>query len=186
MTATRALLSGVLLLTAFLVQSTALVRLGLPGATPDLMLLVVVALALAWGAEAGALTGFAAGLLVDLAPPADGPLARWTFALTLVGCAVGSFTQDAERSLLVPLGAVAAAAGVAGLVVAAVGALVGEPGTSWSRVFTSVPSAVLYDVVLSPFVLPVVLALARRTDPEHDRHSAAVSSKSHGSHGPHR
>ena len=144
------------------------------------MLLVLVALALAWGAEAGAVSGFGAGLLVDLAPPADGPLARWTLALTLVGWAVGMLRDDAQRSLVVPLGAVAAAAAAAGLLVAAVGAMVGEPGTSWARVFTSVPSAVLYDVVLSPFVLPVVLALARRTDPEHDRHGSVSSNRPHG------
>ncbi len=175
MTAPRALVTVVLLLTGFLVQTTAISRLGLPGAAPDLVLLVVVALALAWGTEGGAVAGFVAGLLIDLAPPADGPLARWTIALTLTGAAVGELSDDSERSLLVPLGAVAGAALTAGLLVAAVGALVGEPGTSWGRVFSVVPSAVIYDVVLSPFVLPVVLALARRTDPEHDL-----------AHGPHR
>ncbi|CAM5330973.1 hypothetical protein SPURM210S_05625 [Streptomyces purpurascens] len=54
-----------------MIQVSVLARLHLPGAVPDLMLLTVLGLALVYGHMGGALVGFGAGLLADLAPPAD-------------------------------------------------------------------------------------------------------------------
>lgn len=67
----RILLSATLIVVALVVQVSVLARLQLPGAVPDLVLLTVVALALAYGPVSGSLIGFTAGLLADLAPPAD-------------------------------------------------------------------------------------------------------------------
>lgn len=57
---------------AVMVQLTLLSRLGLPGATPDLVVVSVVALALAYGPVAGAVVGFVAGLVLGFTPPAGG------------------------------------------------------------------------------------------------------------------
>ena len=68
----RAALSVLLVAAAVVLQLTVVNRLTLPGGgAPDLVLLVVIALALCGGPAAGALTGFCAGLSLDLAPPAS-------------------------------------------------------------------------------------------------------------------
>ncbi|MDO9485272.1 MAG: rod shape-determining protein MreD, partial [Actinomycetota bacterium] len=59
------LILGTTLLIAVMMQSSFLSRLGLPGATPDLILVSVVAVALAYGPAMGVVYVFAAGLLVD-------------------------------------------------------------------------------------------------------------------------
>lgn len=65
----RTLLSVALVVVALVIQVSVLARLHLPGAVPDLVLLTVLALALVYGHVGGALVGFGAGLLSDLAPP---------------------------------------------------------------------------------------------------------------------
>ena len=47
------------------------------GVAPDLALLLVIGAALVRGPEYAAVVGFAAGLVLDLAPPADHTAGRW-------------------------------------------------------------------------------------------------------------
>ena len=77
----RMLLSATLVVVALVIQVSVLARLHLPGAVPDLVLLTVLALAMVYGHVGGALIGFAAGLLADLAPPADHAAGRYAQAL---------------------------------------------------------------------------------------------------------
>ena len=63
------MLAAGLLVIAQLVDVALLSRWSWPGATPDLTLLVVVALALLGGPASGAVAGLSAGLLADLTPP---------------------------------------------------------------------------------------------------------------------
>lgn len=65
----RIVLSTVLVVIAMVAQVSVLARLHLPGAVPDLLLLTVLGLALAYGHVGGCLVGFFAGLLADIAPP---------------------------------------------------------------------------------------------------------------------
>ena len=166
MTPQRAAVAGALVLTALAIQVTLLSRLPLPGATPDLVLLVVVALALAGGPAVGLLTGFGAGLALDLAPPADHEIGRWAFVLTAIGYLAGMAQAETRRSAFVPLVVVAAAGAGSVLLYAALGALLDDPNVTWPAVERLLPTAVVYDVVLSAFALPAILALARRTEPE--------------------
>lgn len=166
MTASRAAVTTVLVVVAVAVQVTLLSRLPLPGATPDLVLLVVVGLALSGGPGAGLVTGFGAGLAVDLAPPADHEVGRWALVLTLIGYLAGLAQAETRRSAFVPLAVVAAAGAGSVLLYAALGALLDDPNVTWSAVNRLLPTAVLYDVVLSAFAVPAILAVARRTEPE--------------------
>ena len=77
--------------------------LPLPGATPDLLLLVMMALA--WcGALAGRpRSASLPGLLLDLVPPADGPWACAPLIVCLVGWIAGLAADAVERSALVVL-----------------------------------------------------------------------------------
>ena len=80
----RALVISVALLLAVLCQLAVVNRAPLPGgAVPDLVLLVVVALAVNTGPLTGMVAGFAGGLALDVAPPGGhlaGQYARWCSA----------------------------------------------------------------------------------------------------------
>ncbi|WP_329564180.1 rod shape-determining protein MreD [Kitasatospora sp. NBC_01266] len=163
----RALFAAPLILLALVLQVSVLGRLQLPGATPDLLLLVVVALALVFGPSAGCLTGFAAGLLADLAPPSDHAIGRYALVLCLIGYGAGLLGADPgrQRSVFAPLVVVAGAAVVSTLLYAGVGALVGDTAARHVGLPSLAATAFVYDLLLAPFVVPVVMLLARRLDP---------------------
>jgi rod shape-determining protein MreD len=161
----RILLSTVLVVVALVVQVSVFARLGLPGAVPDLMLLVVIGLALVYGPQGGCLVGFGAGLLADLAPPSDHAVGRYALVLCVLGYAAGLLRPESGqiRSVLTPLLVVAAAAFTATLLYAGVGALVGDSAARHVGVGSLLVTSVIYDVLLAPFVVPAVMALARRS-----------------------
>ncbi len=161
----RLLLSGVLIVAALVFQVSVLARLGLPGAAPDLLLLVVIGLALVYGPAGGCLAGFFAGLLADLAPPSDHAVGRYALVLCLLGYAAGLLRSSSGhiRSVVTPLLVVAAAAFGTTLAYAGVGALVGDTAARHVGLPGLLVTAVLYDVLLAPFVVPGVMALARRS-----------------------
>jgi rod shape-determining protein MreD len=161
----RILLSAVLIVVALVLQVSVLGRLGLPGAVPDLMLLVVIGLALVFGPVGGCLVGFCAGLLADLAPPSDHAVGSYALVLCVLGYAAGLLRTNGGQihSVLTPLLVVAAAAITATLLYAGVGALVGDTAARHVGLTGLIVTAVVYDVLLAPFVVPGVMALARRS-----------------------
>jgi rod shape-determining protein MreD len=161
----RFLLGALLVVVAVVLQVTVFARLPWPGVSPDLVLLVVLGLALVHGPTTGAVAGFLAGVALDLAPPADTMLGRSALVLCLVGYVAGLMRREAEDSVVAILAVVAGAALVATSGVALLGALMGDPRVTWDVVLQAVPQRVAYDVVLGPFVVPAVMALARRTEP---------------------
>ena len=162
MTPSRLLLGAVTVLTALLLQTTVIARLPLPGSVPDLLLVLVLAFALVEGPLSGLVTGFLAGLCADLV--ADHQLGRLALAYAVVGYAVGLLEEDNERSVLVPFLAVGAGAAGALLVFAGEGVLLGDVRVTFSAVLRGLLSSVPYDVVLTPFVVPLIGALVRRVD----------------------
>ncbi|MHB1613983.1 MAG: rod shape-determining protein MreD [Actinomycetes bacterium] len=154
-----------LVVTALVVELVVLARLHLPGATPDLLLVVVVALALAHGPRHGMAVGFGAGLALDLAPPTVTPLGQWALVFCVVGFLVGRARGEVERSVWVPFLIVAIAAAGEVLGFAALSVIFGEHGVGLSRLTVLVVTGVAYDLVLTPFVLPVVTRLAARLEP---------------------
>ncbi|MCF3173714.1 rod shape-determining protein MreD [Streptomyces sioyaensis] len=162
----RILLSAPLVVVALVIQVTILARLQLPGAVPDLLLLVVVGLALVYGHVGGALVGFFAGLLADLAPPSDHAIGRYALVLCVIGYAAGLTRPDSgrHRSATLPLLVVIGAAIGSTLMYAGVGALVGDTAARHVGIVGLLLSATLYDLLLAPFTVPLVMAAARRTD----------------------
>jgi rod shape-determining protein MreD len=153
----RALLAAVAILAAVLLQVTLLNNVPFPGgAGPDLVLVVVVALALTSGARDGAIIGFAAGLALDIAPPASNLLGQSALVFCLVGYGCGRLRVVLERSAWLPLAGVAVGAAAGEALYALVGLIFGDPDVTWQAVRQVLPAAVFYDLLISPFVLYAV------------------------------
>src|SRR5690606_5793699 len=176
----RILLSSALLVVALVVQVSVLARLHLPGAVPDLLLLTVLGLALVYGHVGGALVGFAAGLLADLAPPADHAAGRYALVLCVIGYLAGLVKPETGqvKSATGPMVVVVAAAVGSTLLYAGVGALVGDTAARHVGLGSLLFTAALSDLLLAPFVVPGVMALARRA--ENDPLAENTSTKSGG------
>jgi len=167
----RRVLSGlalaVALFAAVVVQLTVVNRLPLPGAgEPDLVLLLVTAIAVATSPAAGAVSGFAGGLALDVAPPS----AHYAGEYALVFCLAGYAAARAARTVWERTGeldpvisftvmAAAAAAGEAGK--GALGLLLSDPEVTGAAISRVLPDAVLYDLVLAPVVFWLVARVTR-------------------------
>ncbi|MFF6777551.1 rod shape-determining protein MreD [Streptomyces sp. NPDC012637] len=180
----RILLSAALVVVALVVQVSVLARLQLPGAVPDLVLLTVVALALVYGHVTGALVGFTAGLLADLAPPADHAAGRYALVLCVVGylCGLARPENGRLKSATGPMAVVVVAAVGSTLLYAGVGALVGDTAARHVGLGFLLFTAALYDLLLAPFTVPLIMALARRAenDPLADANGANGADVSSG------
>ncbi|AVH58758.1 MULTISPECIES: rod shape-determining protein MreD [Streptomyces] len=162
----RMLLSTTLVVVALVIQVSVLARLHLPGAVPDLVLLTVLALAMVYGHVSGALIGFGAGLLADLAPPADHAAGRYALVLCVIGYLAGLVKPENGqlRSATGPMAVVVVAAMGSTLLYSLVGALVGDTAARHVGLGNLLFTAALYDLLLAPFVVPALMALARRAD----------------------
>ena len=158
----QVLLCAGLLLVAYLVQMTLLTRLPIPGATPDLVVVTVVALALAYGPMTGAACGFAIGIVVDAAPPSDGPIGVAALLYLGVGAVTGAVVDPRDRTVPIISGIVGLAAGAVALATAGLSALLGSDRVVWSTVPGVVLTSIVYAVILAPFVVPGVDWLVRR------------------------
>ena len=159
MTALRGTALVLLLLLAAVLQVSFFGFFSLDGVVPNLVLLVVVAVALARGPEVAAPLGFVGGLVLDLAPPADHVAGRWALALVVAAYVAGRVRQDANRSTLVALVTVAAASFLATSVFALSGMALRETTVDPAAALQVVAVSVGYDLLLAPFVLPLVLWL---------------------------
>ncbi|HVQ18166.1 MAG TPA: rod shape-determining protein MreD [Actinomycetes bacterium] len=164
MTVSRVLLTAMLLISAAVVQVTVINPLPLPGDGPDLVLLVLIGLTIVSGPLAGAITGFAAGLLVDLMPPAAAEVGRWALVFCLVGYLAGHIRMDDRRSPWIVLAAVGGLSAFAVTVYSAIGLLFSDQRLTAELFVTALVGTVLYDLLLAPFVIPVVMSLAKRTE----------------------
>jgi rod shape-determining protein MreD len=168
--ARKALATAVLTVTLFaavIVQLTVVNRLPFPGsAAPDLVLLLVTAIAVATTPAVGAVTGFLGGLALDIAPPA----AHYAGEYALVFCLVGYFaarvmqvvwnmTGGRDKLMSFTVMAAAAAAGEVGK--AAFGMLLSDPDVTGTVVSRVLPGAICYDLLLAPFAFWLVVWVTR-------------------------
>ena len=157
----RALISCAVVLVALIAQLTIINRLALPGgAGPDLVLLAVVALAFTGGPVPGMVTGFLAGLALDVAPPASHTIGQYALVFCLVGYACGRLAALGEATPVLYVAISAAAVAVGAVLHAALGVMLSDPQVTWSAVRHVLPPSLLYDVILSPFVLYGVVRLS--------------------------
>jgi rod shape-determining protein MreD len=151
---------------ALVVQVTLFPHVAWHGIVPNLCLLVVVAAALTVEAPFALLLGFAAGLTLDLAPPADHVAGRWALAMTVAAFLAARVRQDQKPTALAVVATVAAASFVATSLFALSGVLLQDPDMSVAGLLEVVLVAVVWDVLLTPFVLPPLMKLFARLNPQ--------------------
>lgn len=150
---------------ALVLQVTLFPHLAWQGVVPNLCLLVVVGAALTRGPQFAAVLGFAAGVVLDLAPPADHVAGRWALALVLVGCVAGLMRQDTRPSASTVVATVAASSFVGTSVYALSGLVLGDAVAGAGDLVRVILVALLWDVLLTPLVLPGVMRLLTRLEP---------------------
>ncbi|MBC9734687.1 rod shape-determining protein MreD [Nocardioides marmotae] len=161
----RAALTVVAVAAALVLQVTVFSHVSWHGVVPNLVLLVVVATGLVRGAQPAMVLGFAAGVLLDLAPPADHVAGRWALALVVVGYVAGRVRQDVRPTVGSVVATVAASSFVGTSVFALTGILLRDPALGVGEVLQVIAIGVGWDVLLTPFVLPVVMGAYRRLEP---------------------
>jgi rod shape-determining protein MreD len=186
----RALVAATLpvaLFAAVVVQLSVVNLLPLPGGdAPDLMLLLVTAVAVTSNPMTGALTGFAGGLALDVAPPVTHYAGEYALVFCLAGylaaqavaaisAASGGAERDPASSMTVM--AVAVAAGEAGK--AALGLLLAAPEVTWPAIKHVLPGAVLADLLLVPVAYWLVSRVAGLARPAQERAPAPVFAGAH-------
>ena len=165
MTMLRAFVAFCVVALAVVLQVTVFPHAAWDGIVPNLALLVVVGAALVRGPQFAAVLGFVAGAVIDLAPPADHIAGRWALALVVVGYLAGRVRQDLKPTAGAVVLTVAASSFVGTSVFALSGLLLRDPVVDVGQMLQIILVAVLWDVLLTPFVLPLVMGLFRRLEP---------------------
>jgi len=142
---------------AVVVQVTIVAPIEILGGSPDLVLVMLVALALMQGSIFGAITGFCAGLLIDIATL--GTLGFTSLLLTLSGFWIGRYGEttgrDRAHAPLLSVGVVTALYAVGSVVLRF---LLGEAAPAHGAPVQALPMSVVLNLLLA---FPV-FALVRR------------------------
>jgi len=165
MTVVRGAVFTAVLLAAVVLQVSFLGFFSYDGVVPNLALLVVVAAGLSRGPEVAAVLGLVGGLALDLVPPADHTAGRWALSLVLVGALSGSVRRDTVRSTTLALATVAAGSFLGTSIFALSGMVLSDPAVPVAEALRVVPTALAYDLLLAPFVMPAALRMFRRLRP---------------------
>jgi rod shape-determining protein MreD len=162
----QVLIIGTAVLLSVLIELTLLSRLDLPGATPDLVIVLVVAIALAMGPTQGAVAGFAAGVLIDVAPPADTLLGVNAIVYLAIGFITGFVIDPRDRTVPIEMGIVGLSAGGATILTAALDTLLGSGRVLWDAIPAMALSSALYAVAMAPLAILGIEWIVRKATPE--------------------
>jgi rod shape-determining protein MreD len=150
---------------AVILQVSVFPHLAWQGIVPNLCLLVVVGAALTRGPQFAALLGFVAGVALDLAPPADHVAGRWALALVVVGYLAGRMRQSTKPTATAVVATVAASSFVGSSIFAISGLVLRDPALAVPDLLQVILVAVCWDILLTPFVLPLVMGMFLRLEP---------------------
>ncbi len=162
----RALAAFVAVSVALVLQASLFSHLAVQGVVPDLVLLVVVAAALSYGSELGLVLGFSAGLLLDLAPPADHVAGRWALALMVAGYVAGRLAASGRPRVSQWLPVTAASAFVGTSIFALSGLLLDDPSVGVGELLRVEVISVGWDVALALVVVPLTAGLFAKVEPD--------------------
>lgn len=153
---------AVLVFVASILQVSVFSGFTIGGGGPDVLLVVLVSIALLRGAAAGAVAGFAAGLIVDVATM--GTLGLTSLLLTLVGYWVGRYGETTGRNRShAPLVATVAATVFMSVGGYGLHSMLGEP-VSARAVLVAAPAMVIWSALLAYPVFGLVRRIVGSTD----------------------
>ena len=159
----RSLLLFLLTITGLAFETSVFGRATLVGAKPELLLLIVVALGMSEGPAFGATAGFVMGLSTDLVLQLPAGVSALTF--TIIGYVVGrARAQVQSPGAWLPMIMVSIATFVGVMFYAGFNRALGEHFGALSVVRAAFLAAV-YNCLLTPFVFPIVRAIAVRLRP---------------------
>ena len=161
----RGVVAGLAVSLGLVLQVSVFPHLAWQGVVPNLCLLVVVGAALTRGPQFAVVLGFLAGVALDLAPPADHVAGRWALALVIVGYLAGRVRQDVRPTATAVVATVAASSFVGTSVFAISGLLLHDPALGVPDLLRVILVAVAWDVLLTPFVLPLVMKMFQLLEP---------------------
>jgi len=153
------LLSSPIFITVFLLQEAFVTQMRLPAGGINVLLVV----ALIWAAlstpEIGALTGFGAGLMMDLSQTSPGPMGHWTLVMIIACYSVAflGYGDDNIRGnpinivLITTIGVVAAQA-----VFLVLGLMLGQEIGSITNVIFLLAGSAFWTAIISPLLLKVI------------------------------
>lgn len=165
MSLVRWILLLVLVAVSAVLQVTLLSHVSIAGVVPNLVLVLVVVAAIVRGPSFAAGLGFTAGLLLDLAPPADNVAGRWALALVVVAYLAGRVRQDARSSVVTAVLVVGACSFVGTSIYAISGMLLGDSVPGTGSIVQVIAVSVLWDLMLAPLLVPASTWLLERIRP---------------------
>ena len=173
MFARRFLISFPIFAIVYLIQESIVSQFRIFGGGVSLFLIF----ALLWSAlgtpELGALTGFGAGLLMDLSQTTSGPMGQWTLIMILAGFSISylGYGDDNFRGNPISLVViVAVAVPLTRLAYLIIGLMFGSELGSILQIFISLVSSALWTVAVVPLLMPFVTRI----------HSALFEAESRG------
>ena len=161
----RVLAITLLVIVGIVLQQTVLAQLTFLGVTPSLALIIVVSLAYLEGPRVGIVTGFFAGLFIDL--QLLGPVVGVTALLyVLLGYSVGAMREySLSESVWAPVLTVTLVSAVSEFGYAGLSIILGQRWVSLTYTAKLAGLVILYNTLLTPFVFPVVRRISRRFGP---------------------
>lgn len=148
---------------ALIMQLVVIDSLHLPLGVPDVLVLTLLCIALATGPFEGMVLGFGSGLAADLV--SDHPAGLLALVFCFIGYIAGYAADEAERSVLIPLGVIAAGSGASVVGYSLAALFTGDSRVGDTPVASLLVGNVIYDVVLTPFIYPLVRGLLRKLEP---------------------
>ncbi len=158
----RFLLSFPIFLVIYLLQEGFVTQMRLPAGGLSIMLVFTLAWASMSTPEIGALTGFGAGLLMDLSPTTPGPLGQWTLIMILVSFVLSFLSYGDDHVRANPLNIVfLVIGGVIGAQIsfALLGFLLGQELGSFTQVLVVSAGSAFWGGVVTPLLLPIISRL---------------------------
>ena len=154
----KTVLAAVVVAIAIVVQLAVLNGLRLPhGGVPDLVLVLVAAMAMSEGPVRGMVVGFAAGLALDIAPPGSAVFGEYALVFCLAGWAAGQLSGLASRSALRTVLMLAGVVAVGEALVAGITLALDPSQVSLAQVRAVLPYTIAYDLILVPFAAYLAL-----------------------------
>jgi rod shape-determining protein MreD len=159
MFARRFLISFPIFVTMFVVQEAIVSQFKIFGGGFSLFLVFALLWAALSSPELGALTGFGAGLLMDLSQTTSSPMGQWTLIMILAGFSISylGYGDDNFRGNPISLVIIVAlAVPITRFVYLVIGLMLGGELGSVLQVLISLLTSTLWTVAIIPLLMPIV------------------------------